>query len=346
MQKKRVTIIEVAADAGVSHMTVSRYFNAPEKLSKKTRDRVQRAVKQHNYIQNLAAQAFFRRKSLCLALIVPNIINPYMTAIARGAEDASREAGYSLFLCNSDDDSVKEREYVIALAGRQVDGIGLFPTAVNEEANNTISIIDDLSIPLVLIVNAPDSAKKDVVTVNSYTGGASMGRELGERGFKDVLIVGGPMENPSIRDRVEGLENALAKYPIKTRFLPGTFLEDAGMAAVEHVQNADQWPEVFVATTNTIGLGILKGLKARNRTIGVTSFDTTSAELRGLYEPFFLVAQSDGYDIGYQAMIRVIERIKNPSEPPRTTVLDIRLDDWRSGASYEKSNASKLAGKK
>ena len=122
------TISDVAARAGVSTATVSRALNGKSTVDPVLASRVLTAAEELGYRPNGPARNLRRQETAVLALIISDVENPFFTAIARGAEDVAHEAGYSVVLCNSDDQPDKEREYVDVALQERVAGVLLSPT--------------------------------------------------------------------------------------------------------------------------------------------------------------------------------------------------------------------------
>src|SRR4051794_5217791 len=117
------TIAEVAALAGVSTTTVSHAFSGRRPVAPGTRDRVHRAVKELRYRPNGLARSLRTRRSHTVALIIPDITNPYYPALARGIQHVLAGGGYHILVCNTDREPRYEEEYVSDVLDRQVDGI-------------------------------------------------------------------------------------------------------------------------------------------------------------------------------------------------------------------------------
>ena len=100
-----------------------------KKISKSTRDRVLKVGRDFNYIPNSMARSLVTRQTKTLGLLVPDIVNPFFPEIARGAEDRARESGYSVIICNTDDDVDIENNYLNVLSEKMVDGIILTHSA-------------------------------------------------------------------------------------------------------------------------------------------------------------------------------------------------------------------------
>ena len=120
---KIVTISDVADHAGVSKMTVSRYFNAPHQLSLRTLNKIQEAVEALGYIPNYSARVLKTGSSNLVAVLVPNVANTFFTTILRGVEDVAVAAGYTVLMGSTDENVQKERRYIEMLISRGVRGI-------------------------------------------------------------------------------------------------------------------------------------------------------------------------------------------------------------------------------
>src|SRR5690242_7214615 len=107
-----ITIKHVAERSGVSSMTVSRVINGSARVKPATRERVERAIEELGYVPSRLARGLIRQKTGTLALIVPDVTNPFFTLIVRGAEDVARRAGYRVILCDTGSDLGVEREVI------------------------------------------------------------------------------------------------------------------------------------------------------------------------------------------------------------------------------------------
>ena len=132
------TIQDVAKQAGVAPMTVSRVINNSGYVARPMRERVEAAVADLGYVPNGLARSLRSRRTHTLALVVPDITNPFFMTVARGVEDAANAAGYMVLLGNTDEGEAKEREYIRMLLQRQADGILLVPAGDPMEALRVI----------------------------------------------------------------------------------------------------------------------------------------------------------------------------------------------------------------
>src|SRR5471030_2413619 len=117
------TIKDVAEVAGITVTTVSRVLNNRGYISEKTRKKVYDAMQQLNYRPNEMARSLLRKKSNLIGLIIPTVAHPFFSELTNYIEYYAYKLGYKILLCNSYQDSVKEKEYIMMLKSNQVDGI-------------------------------------------------------------------------------------------------------------------------------------------------------------------------------------------------------------------------------
>src|SRR5438132_7499848 len=115
------TVHDVARRAGVSTSTVSHVVNSTRFVSDDLRERVLAAMRELDYTPNAAARMLTLKRSHTLGLIVSDIRNPFFASVARGVEDVAQEQGYTVILCNSDEDAERETACLNAREARGVD---------------------------------------------------------------------------------------------------------------------------------------------------------------------------------------------------------------------------------
>jgi LacI family transcriptional regulator len=123
------TIEEVANLAGVSTATVSRVLNKSGYVSEELVNKVLNVVEQLNYYPNGVARSLSTGSSNAIGIVLPDISNTFFATIAKGVEDYIRKEGYSLFLCNSNEDTEQEERHINTLLSRRIDGLIITPTS-------------------------------------------------------------------------------------------------------------------------------------------------------------------------------------------------------------------------
>ena len=158
-------------------MTVSRSFNRPEMVRPATRERVLEVARTMGYVPNEAARSLVYGRTNTIALILPDIRNPFFTNVARGVEDVAKRHGYTLMLGNTDERSEKEGEYLEALVSRRVDGVLLSTTGADH-----VRHLQARKIPVVLVDRVIPGIDADSVILDAYDGGRQIAAHMLEQG--------------------------------------------------------------------------------------------------------------------------------------------------------------------
>ncbi|MGH3763135.1 LacI family DNA-binding transcriptional regulator [Actinophytocola sp.] len=198
---------DVAARAGVSVGTVSNVLNRPHLVSEATRTRVQAAITELGFVRNETARQLRAGRSRTIAYVVMDAANPFFNDVARGVEDTARAAGMAVYLCNSNQDAAREREYLERLREQRVQGVLITPI---DPAGERLAAMPGGGTPVVLVdCEAPDPTWCSVA-VDDELGGELALTHLLESGHERIAFVGGPMSVPQVRDRHRGSLRALA----------------------------------------------------------------------------------------------------------------------------------------
>lgn len=322
--ESRSTIVDVAEHAGVSHITVSRYFNQPEKLTPATRVRVERAVAALNYVPNAAAQTLVRGSSNLVALIVPDITNTFFTTLARGVEDAAREEGYTLILGNTDEDRREERAYLELLAAHRVRGVILAPSDASAE---NVEWVQKRHIPIVLADRELPGVKADVVRADTRWGMYRLVQHLAANGHRDIAFVGGKPELSSLQDRLTGYREGIQEANLKEHVHLGRFDRESGVAIVEELIAAGSLPDAIVAANNKVVVGVLNALRHHGLRVpaDVAVACVDDIEPAAAIDPFLTAVEQPAYEMGRQSMEMLLARIRGSNTEPRKRILPVEL---------------------
>ena len=307
------TIKDVAARAGVSFTTVSHVLNGTRQVSEESRRRVERAVTELGYVPSALARSLKTSETHVLGVLVPNITNPFFAELMRGVEDAARSQGYSVFLCNCDDEPARQLGYVRSLLARRVDGLLLANSAA--EASTVSGALKQTPVPTVVVDRAVAGLDADLVRLD-HTGGARLATEhLLGLGHRHIACLAGPLAFEVSRARVAGWREALAAAGITPA--PGWLVEGPYSPAQGHAATlgllADH-PEItaICAGNDLLGIGALRAAAERGvavpRQLSVIGFD--GIELGGFVHPGLTTVGEDIRAIGERAATGLIERIR------------------------------------
>jgi len=124
---------DVAREAGVSLMTVSRVLNNKAEVSPETRQRILDVIARLDYRPSGVARSLVTQRTSTIGLVVPDNANPFFSEVARGVEHAAYAQGYNVFLCNTDEDLDRERAVLHSLEEKCVDGVVLCSSRLEDE---------------------------------------------------------------------------------------------------------------------------------------------------------------------------------------------------------------------
>ncbi len=322
------TISDVAKRAGVSPVTVSRVINRVGNVNAGTQQRVEQAIDDLGYVPSGVAQSLRSKRTRSLALIVPDIQNAFWTTVARGVEDAAQSRGYSVFLCNTDENPTKQQRYLDVVISQRVDGVIIAPFA--SEANE-LARLRDRNIPTVVIDRHIDGWEVDSVSGDSLSGARALVSHLIALGRRRIAMLAGPATTATAADRVTGYRIALAEAGIAEdpRLIwYGEYKALSGERMMAQALDAGGAPDAVFAANNAIAMGVIDELERRGlripHDIALVSFDDLPNTSR-LF-PFLTVAVQPAYEIGANAAQLLLSRL-DAAVPlqPRHVVLPTRL---------------------
>lgn len=322
------TISDVAKRAGVANITVSRVLNGAENVNPVTRRRVEQAIQELGYLPNLAARSLRSGQTRTLALLVPDIGNPFWPSVARGIEDAAQSGGYSIFLCNTDENPTKQRDYLFAVLQQRVDGVILAPCDPDAAS---LAPLREQGTPTVIIDRRVDGWNVDTVYADSVSGARALIQHLLNLGHKRIAALTGPAGVSTAEDRLLGYRLALheagiAAEPRLLRY--GEYRTTSGYQMAKDVLAAGLAPTAFFAANQAIALGVLDALTERGldvpRDVALVSFDDLP-DVDHLF-PFLTVVAQSAYDMGLNAAQLLLSRMSaGVALQPRHVVLPTRL---------------------
>ncbi len=196
---RRSTIIEVARLAGASKTSVSRYFGEErDRLSPSLQARIAHAAGALGYQPNQMARGLKGGRSKLLGMLVADIRNPFSVAITHGVEQACRQYGYSLVVCNTDNDPEQERQHLDLLGAYQVEGLVVNASGSPERQLHTFI---NLGTPIVLLDREVDHVEAEVVGLDNHLAIDMALEHLADQGYQAVLYVSEAPEQSSTRQK-------------------------------------------------------------------------------------------------------------------------------------------------
>ena len=315
------TIYEVAALAGVSPATVSRVFNGVA-VSPAYAEKVRRAADTLQFTPNRAARNLRRRSSDVIALVIPDIENPFFTSLARGVEDVAQAAGFSVVLCNSDEQQEKQATYLDIALSENMAGILLAPAHGRSDLDAVLA----RGTPMVAVDRSTPGYRTDAVVLDNVAGGRRGATLLYEQGYRRVACITGPRDVETARRRLAGWREVVeARSPgldPEAYLRHGDYRVDGGRAAMAGLlEQADPPDAVFVAN-NLMSVGAYQHLLERETpppAVGMSVFgDLPFATLRAVG---VTVLPVPARRLGVAAAELLLRRVGGDQGPVRTLVV-------------------------
>ena len=325
--RKAANIYDVAKRAGVSAFSVSAVVNKTGQTSLALQRRVEAAIRELNYRPNLLARSLAKQKTQLLGMIVTDISNPFFPLVVRGAEDTAQKAGYSVVLCNSDNQKVKEENYLDLLVSKRVDGILLTvtPGQVNPSVRRMLA---DAKLPLVLVMRTAADLQYDAVITDDHLGAFEGVSHLAQIGHRRIAFVSGPLEVSNGAARWKGYRKALQAHGLS--YDPSLTIEGdyriesgyrAGLALLRRRPDA-----VFVANY-LMTVGLMQAAEEMGMTCpedyALASFDDYPW-LR-CFRPRLTTIELPKYELGVRSTEMLLERISGEQGKPRIQRLTPQL---------------------
>ncbi|MBI3961208.1 MAG: LacI family DNA-binding transcriptional regulator [Deinococcus sp.] len=212
--KRRVTIKDVAASAGVSYQTVSRVINDHPDVAPETRERVIEIIRNLDYRPSAIARSLVLERTRTLGLITQDLSDYFFTQVIVGAEREARKQGYVFVLGSTERNAQDEPAYLQLLLEHQIAGI-LFARPSTERDQRHIKAIVERGLPLVTSAYHAEDLDLTVVDVDNIDGGYWATRHLLEKEPAPVAMITGPAGWRSVNERTEGWRRAHAALGVK-----------------------------------------------------------------------------------------------------------------------------------
>ena len=275
-----VTLVDIANHLGLSVTTISRVINGKTKqyrISESTKIKVLEAVNQLGYRPNELARGLRLKKTHLLGLVVPDISNPFFAHITNVIQNIVYQAGYSLMVCNTNEDILLEKEQIELLRRKGVDGFIVMPVGTEFEH---ILELARYNIPLVLLDRLVDKIDLNSVVVDNYKGAFQAVQYMIKKGHTRIAIIQGLRNTYTNIERLRGYRDALmeANLEIDEDLIVGKdFRKENGYIETKFLLNNNNPPTAIFAFSDLITLGVLQALSEENlkipNDISLISFD-------------------------------------------------------------------------
>lgn len=331
--KKKVSIRDVAKEAGVSVATISYVLNnrKDESISQETIDRVNAAIKRLNYIPNLSARSLVSKRSNLIGVLIPQwqpakefmFSNPYYGEFLSSVEYEARKNGFHIIISGTEAD----QNYNQVVQNRSLDGIiivGMYPTGFYKELKLS-------QIPIILVDSYCNDHYFHSIGINDRHGGYLATRHLIEKGHKRIAFISGMVKESGVNYyRLLGYKDALDEYGIdfdeKLIYVGDTDYEYGIEAGAKLANRKNEITAVF-ATADILAVGVIKGLKKNGLKvpddISVVGFDDVF--LTRISDPSLTTVKQNIAEKGKTATQILIKLINNEIKEKRDIIIPVDI---------------------
>lgn len=314
---KKVTIYEVAKNAGVAISTVSRVLNDSPNVSEATKVKVQKAIDELNFRPQVSARKLASKEPQMLAVAVPSFTTPFFNEVLKGVKDEIKKMDLDIILYNTG--SKDPEEAVVNFFDRgTADALILLSIDVSDNIHRHLQ---STHVPVVLVNSSHPSY--NYFMVNDYQGGYMAGEHLVKQGFENIGMISTPVKTRSSDERERGFKDALKNYKMnidKNLFITGDttkhagFTEEAGFEAIYKYEKMGSFPDAVFCSNDTQALGALHALSKLGMKvpddIAIMGYDNIKLSK---YLDLTTVDQQM-HTIGIQATSRLAAIIKDPAD--------------------------------
>lgn len=319
---RHATILEVARDAGVSKTSVSRYFGGErERLSRDMQRRIATSAKRLGYRPNQMARGLKGGHSRLVGMLVADIRNPFSVAVMHGVEQVCRKHGFSLMVCNTDNDPAQERDHLALLAAYRVEGLVI--NAAGRPSRELKALVDQ-GTPLVLLDRSLGDVEADMVGLDNIRVIDMALDHLQAQGYGELLYIGEPPAEASSRQtRLEHFREQLGVRGLRGEAC--CLALDEGASALEHAiadflaPQADA-PRALLCANGNVTLSVTRALQAQGVALGETGLmGIDELDWCALVAPGITTLAQPTEEIGRTAMENLLQRLTAPGAdaPPR-----------------------------
>ncbi|UOQ69798.1 LacI family DNA-binding transcriptional regulator [Hymenobacter volaticus] len=327
MNKKRISITDIAEQLSLSISTVSRALSDHPGISDATKKRVIKLAKAQNYQPNYMAAALRKGRSNLLGIIVPHIDGHFFTMVVKGVEAVASKAGFNVLICQSNEDVAHESTNIDTLLNAQVDGILVSLARTTRDSSHFDKVLKQ-GIPLVFFDRILEGKQVNAVVLDDREGGYLSTKHLIQQGYRRIAHFAGPQHLNIYKYRRLGYEDALreANLPVEPTYtvINDMTLED-GIEGMKQLLDLPIPPDAVFSASDFSAVGALQLLKSRHiqvpQDIAISGFSNET--FTALTEPMITSVDQHCEQMGQSAVELFLQILKekNNNFSPRRVVL-------------------------
>lgn len=321
-----ITIKDIAKKANVSATTVSRVINNKPDVSESTKKKIQKLIKENNYKPNDIARGLVLKKTKTIGLIVPDISNPFFPEIIKGVEHETKDAGYSVIICDTDNQIKQEKSSIDLLLSKQVDGIIM---SLSNDSVRDLKSLKESKLSIVQLDRNIPELSYPMVSVDNKLSAYKATKHLIALGHTEIGHVTGELHTKPAQDRLEGYKKALKDSNLscnKDLIIEGKYSKKSGYEAmVKMIKN--KMPTAVFFANDLMALGAYEALDEYNIKIpdDISIIGHDDIDVSSLIQPKLTTMRQPKNELGKIAAEILIGLIENNNTASEDVILNTEL---------------------
>ena len=308
------TIKDVASRAGVSISTVSHVLNHTRRVSEDATQKVLEAVAELNYAPNSVARSLKINSTKTIGMLVTTSANPFFAEVVQGVEAYCFEQGYSLILCNTENQPPRQQHYLRMLMEKRVDGLLVLGTDIDTPLRDMLRI--HKNVPQVVLDWGTECDFANVINDNARIGARLAVRHLLEQGHTSIVRITGQIDKPTTQQRLDGARDALGEQGLTLKdeqIFEGDYESQSGYDAMQRILALTPRPTAVFAFDDPMAIGAIcaaweAGVKVPDD-ISMIGYD--DVEMARFSSPPLTTIRHPKAELGLLAVQQLVSRIRN-----------------------------------
>jgi LacI family transcriptional regulator len=321
------TMRDVARLAEVSVATVSAVINGTATVSPSRARKVREAMQALDYHPDQVARSLKVGRTDVVGMIIPDITNAFFPGVVQGVEDTAQGEGYSVILCNSNEDPAREQRHLSNLFARRVDGVII----ACSDASAAYESLVRRRFPIVFVDRIPQGLKIAAVSTDNIEAASTATRHLIELGHHRIAFIAGNLRLSPHADRLEGFRRAMqeAHLPMRDEYLRTRGLQmEGGYAAGMELLSLASPPTAVLASNNKMLLGLMRAIGERAVAcpgeVSVAGFDDYVWTEN--FTPALTTVAQPTYEMGQTAMRMLLRKMRGQGDGDLNEIVQLRAE--------------------
>ena len=328
---KHTTITDIAKKLGISASTVSRALSDHPDIKDETKKRVKKLASEFYYKPNSIAQSLKNNRTTIIGVIVPEIKHDFFASAISGIEEVAYHAGYTIIVCQSNENFEREVVNTNSLIHQRVAGI-VASISQNTINGNHFQAVVERGIPLVFFDRACNDVEVSKVIIDDAKSAFNAVSHLINKGYKRIAHFTGPRDLEICKLRLKGYSDALSGANILLNnelICYGGLHESDGYNSMDRLIKENNLPDAIFAVNDPVAVGAFQRIKEAGlkipEDIGIVGFSNN--KITALVDPPMTTVEQPSFEMGKKSAELLIEMIENekPLQKPKTIVLETEL---------------------